>query len=164
MKTTCMVQILHSLSYKVCSITLPRFDTFGFFILILGTSAIIDQTACCYNVTTSKTGLHAFSYQMKFPMSDHWLYLVFYLASRFMHVIQTSNNNLYWNGTHQNKEIRQTKGRFIPVGMTTNTLLIEGFSVSVCLCLVNLPSNPSCYFLVLNKTPSISADNRLAKS
>ena len=53
-----MAQILHSLSYKVCSITQPKFDTFGFFILILGTSAIMDQTACCYDVTTSKTGLY----------------------------------------------------------------------------------------------------------
>ena len=56
-KTTCMAQILHSLSYKVCSITLPKFNTFGLFILILGTSAIMDQTGCCYNVTTSETGL-----------------------------------------------------------------------------------------------------------
>ena len=55
-----MAQILHGLSYKVCSITLPKFNTFGFFIPILGTSAIMDQAACCYNVTTSKTGL--FSY------------------------------------------------------------------------------------------------------
>ena len=56
-KTTCMAQILHNLSYKVCSITLPKFNTFGLFIMILGTSAIMDQTACCYNVTTSETGL-----------------------------------------------------------------------------------------------------------
>ena len=53
-KTTCMAQILHSLSYKVCSITLPKFNSFGLFILILSTSAIMDQTACSYNVTTSK--------------------------------------------------------------------------------------------------------------
>ena len=35
----------------------PKFNTFGLFIPILGTSAIMDQTACCYNVTTSETGL-----------------------------------------------------------------------------------------------------------
>ena len=53
-----MAQILHGLSYKVCSITLSKFNTFGLFIMILGTSAIMDQTACCYNVTTSETGLY----------------------------------------------------------------------------------------------------------
>ena len=53
-----MAQILRSLSYKVCSTTLPKFNTFGLFILILSTSAIMDQTACCYNVTTSETGLY----------------------------------------------------------------------------------------------------------
>ena len=53
-----MAQTLHSLSYKVCSITLPKFNTFGLFILILSTSAIMDQTACCYNVTTPETGLY----------------------------------------------------------------------------------------------------------
>ena len=52
-KTTYMAQILQSLSYKVCSIILPKINTFGLFILILGTSAIMDQTACCY-VTTSE--------------------------------------------------------------------------------------------------------------
>ena len=36
---------------------LPKFTTFGLFILNLGTSAIMDQTACCYNVTTSEIGL-----------------------------------------------------------------------------------------------------------
>ena len=51
-----MAQILHDLSYNVCSITLPKFNTFGLFIMILGTSAIMDQTVCCYNVTTSETG------------------------------------------------------------------------------------------------------------
>ena len=56
-KTNYLVQILQSLSYKVCSIILPKFNTFRLFIPILGTFAIIDQTACCYNVTTSKTGL-----------------------------------------------------------------------------------------------------------
>ena len=53
-----MAQILHNLSYKVCSITLPKFNKFYLFILILSTSAIMDQTACCYNVTTSETGLY----------------------------------------------------------------------------------------------------------
>ena len=52
-----MAQILQSLSYKVCSIILPKLTTFGLFILNLGTSAIMDQTACCYNVTTSEIGL-----------------------------------------------------------------------------------------------------------
>ena len=56
-KTNYLAQILQSLSYKVCSIILPKFNTFGLFIPILGTSAIMDQTACCYNVTTSETGL-----------------------------------------------------------------------------------------------------------
>ena len=54
-----MAQILQSLSYKVCSITLPNFNTVGLFIVILGASTIMDQTACCYNVTTSETGLLA---------------------------------------------------------------------------------------------------------
>ena len=53
-----MAQILHSLSYRVCSITLSNFNTFGLFIMILSTSAIMDQTACYYNVTTSETGLY----------------------------------------------------------------------------------------------------------
>ena len=52
-----LAQILQNLSYKVCSIILPKFNIFGLFIPILGTSAIMDQTACCYNVTTSETGL-----------------------------------------------------------------------------------------------------------
>ena len=51
--TADIAQILHSRSYKECSIMLPEFITFGLFILILGTSAIMDQTACCYDVTTS---------------------------------------------------------------------------------------------------------------
>ena len=57
-KTNYLAQILQCLSYKMCSITLPKFNTFGLFIPILGTSAIMDQTACCYNVTTSETGLY----------------------------------------------------------------------------------------------------------
>ena len=57
-KTKYLAQILQSLSYKVCSIILPKFNTFGLFIRILGTSAIMDQAACCYNVTTSETGLY----------------------------------------------------------------------------------------------------------
>ena len=51
-----MAQILQSLSYKVCFIILPKFNKFGLFIVILGTSAIVDQTACCYNMTTSEIG------------------------------------------------------------------------------------------------------------
>ena len=42
-KTTYVAQILQSLSYKVCFIILPKFNSFGLFILILGTSAIMDQ-------------------------------------------------------------------------------------------------------------------------
>ena len=57
-RTTYMGQIFQGLSYKVCSIMLPKFTTFGLFILNLGTSAIMDQTACCYNVTTSEIGLN----------------------------------------------------------------------------------------------------------
>ena len=53
-----MAQILQSLSYKVCAITLPKFITLKLFILILGVSTIMDDTACCYNVTTSETGLY----------------------------------------------------------------------------------------------------------
>ena len=49
--TTDMAQ---SLSYKGCSIILPKFTTFGLFILILSTSAVMDQIACCYVVTTSE--------------------------------------------------------------------------------------------------------------
>ena len=56
-KTTYLAQILQSLSYKVCFITLTKFSTMGLFILILVASTIMDQTACCYNVTTSETGL-----------------------------------------------------------------------------------------------------------
>ena len=57
----------HSLSYKVCSITLPKFNTFELFILILGTSAIMDQAACCYNVRTSETCLYP-----NFCVTAHW--------------------------------------------------------------------------------------------
>ena len=56
-KTNYLAQILQSLSYKVCSIVLPKFKIFGLFIPILGTSAVMDQTAYCHNVTTSETGL-----------------------------------------------------------------------------------------------------------
>ena len=56
-KATYMAQILQSPSYKVCYIIISKFNTFGLFILILGTSAIMDQTACCYNTTTSEIGL-----------------------------------------------------------------------------------------------------------
>ena len=41
-KTNYLAQILQSLCYKMCSITLPKFDTFGLFTPILGTSAIMD--------------------------------------------------------------------------------------------------------------------------
>ena len=57
-KTNYLAQILQSLSFKVCSIILPKFNTFGLFIPILGTSAIMDKTACCHRVTTSETGLY----------------------------------------------------------------------------------------------------------
>ena len=56
-KTNYLVQILQSLGYKVCSIILLKFNTFGLFIPVVGTSASMDQTGCCYNVTTSETGL-----------------------------------------------------------------------------------------------------------
>ena len=59
-KTNYLAQILQSISYKMCSIILPKFNTFGLFIPILGASAVMDQTACCYNVTTSETGLYVF--------------------------------------------------------------------------------------------------------
>ena len=55
--TNYLAQILQSLSYKVYSIILPKFKSFGLYIPLLGTSAIMDQTVCCYNVTTSETGL-----------------------------------------------------------------------------------------------------------
>ena len=57
-KTTYMAQILQSLSYKVCFIILPNSNKFGLLILILGTSAIMDQTACCYNMMTLEIGLY----------------------------------------------------------------------------------------------------------
>ena len=57
-KTTYMAQILQSISYKVCFIILPKFNKFGLLILILGTSVIMGQTACCYNMTTSNIGLY----------------------------------------------------------------------------------------------------------
>ena len=55
--TNYLAQILQSLSYMVCSIILLEFNTFRLFIPILGTSTIMDQTARCYNVTTSETRL-----------------------------------------------------------------------------------------------------------
>ena len=54
-----IAQILQSLSYKVCWIIIQKFNTLKLFILILGASTIMDQTACCYNVTTSETGLYS---------------------------------------------------------------------------------------------------------
>ena len=56
-KTAHMTQILQSLSYKVCFIIQPKFNTFGLFVIIMGMSAITDQTACCYNMTTAEIGL-----------------------------------------------------------------------------------------------------------
>ena len=56
-KTTYVAQILQSLSYKICSVILPKFNKFGLFILILDISAIMDQAACCYSMTTSEIGL-----------------------------------------------------------------------------------------------------------
>ena len=56
-KTTYMAQILQSLSYKVCFSILPKLNKFGLLTLILGTSAIMDQRTCCYNMTTSEIGL-----------------------------------------------------------------------------------------------------------
>ena len=47
-----MAQIVRSLSYKECSVILPKFTKFGVFILIMSTSSIMDKRACCY-VTTS---------------------------------------------------------------------------------------------------------------
>ena len=61
-KTTHMAQILQSLSYKVCSVPLSKFDTSGLFIVTLDASTIMGQTACCYNVTTSEIGLLFFFY------------------------------------------------------------------------------------------------------
>ena len=56
--TTDMAQILQSLRYKECSIISPKFTTSSLFIVILGTSTIMNQTACCYVVTTSEIGLY----------------------------------------------------------------------------------------------------------
>ena len=53
-----MAQILQSFSYEECSIISLKFTIFGSFILILGTSAIVDQKACCYVVTTSEIVLY----------------------------------------------------------------------------------------------------------
>ena len=53
-----MAQSLQSLSYKECSVILPKFKIFGLFTLILGTPTIMDQVSCCYAVTTSEIGLH----------------------------------------------------------------------------------------------------------
>ena len=60
--TTHMAQILQSLNYKKCSMILPEFSTFELFILILGASSTMDQTASCYVVTTSEIGLLNFFY------------------------------------------------------------------------------------------------------
>ena len=55
--TADMAQILCSLRYKECSIILPKFTIFGLFVVILDTSTIMDQTACCYVMTTSEIRL-----------------------------------------------------------------------------------------------------------
>ena len=61
-----MQKTSHSgLVYKVCSITLSKFNTCRFLTLILGTFIIMDQTACCYNVTSSETGLFKFMKVMR---------------------------------------------------------------------------------------------------
>ena len=52
-----MANILQNLSYEECSCISPKLTTFSSSILILGTSAIMDQTACCHVDTTSKIGL-----------------------------------------------------------------------------------------------------------
>ena len=62
-KTTDMAQILKSFSYEECSILISlKFTTFGSFILILGTSLIMDQTACFYVLTALEIGLYRLSY------------------------------------------------------------------------------------------------------
>ena len=55
---TDMVQISENLSYKECPMALPKFTTFGLFILFLGTSTIMNQTACCHAVMISEICLH----------------------------------------------------------------------------------------------------------
>ena len=45
--TTYEVQMLQNISYKVCSILLPKFTTFRLSILILDISIIVDKAACC---------------------------------------------------------------------------------------------------------------------
>ena len=45
--TNNMTQMLQILIYKECSLILTKFTTFRLLILILGTSAIMDQKACC---------------------------------------------------------------------------------------------------------------------
>ena len=71
-KTTYMAQILQSLNYKVYSIILPKFNTFGLCIPILSTSAIMDQIACCCNVTTSETGLLIQNLWLRIIPCDHY--------------------------------------------------------------------------------------------
>ena len=58
--TTDMTQIFQSLSYKEYPIVSSKFTTFGLFILVLGTSAIMDQPACCYAVMTSEIVLYSY--------------------------------------------------------------------------------------------------------
>ena len=91
-----MAPISHSLSYKVCSITLPKFNTFGLFILILCTSAIIDQTACCYNVTTSETGLYLFCPPNYFSSSYVAPEPRFQTYTRTREIVYFPNSD-YWN-------------------------------------------------------------------
>ena len=56
--TTDMAQILQSLSYKECFMILLKFTKCGLFILILVTYTNVNQTFCCYIVTTLEMGLY----------------------------------------------------------------------------------------------------------
>ena len=103
-KTTYLTQILQSLSYNVCSIILPKFTTFGLFIPILDTPAIMDQTACCYNVTTSKTGL----------------FVVKSVQSALSDLLSTS-------ATHGTFSRPSTKPGLILIGLELNTNARESF-------------------------------------
>ena len=85
--TVDLVEIFQSLSYKRYSIFLWTLAVFVLFILVMGVSAIILQTNCCYAVTTSKICLqrniellefsHAilehFFFKFNFLVSQHFL-------------------------------------------------------------------------------------------
>ena len=51
---------------------------------ILGTSAVMDQTACYYNVTTSETGLY-FSYKVCSIMYHTTIWIVYSNSGYFRH-------------------------------------------------------------------------------